>query len=106
MSTNPLAQTETIIKLSKKSVDRSIRTLMAEMEHENTLLAESNGGRVQRLRKVYRNVKPLLGVLVSLPLIPHNWRAALGILIQVLDSLATSDVPSDVTADFKAGRDL
>lgn len=102
MSTNPMTQTETLLKLSKKSVDRSIRTLVAEMEHENTLLAESAGGRVQRLLEIYRGIKPLLTVLASLPLLPSNWRAALVIFNQVLESLATSGI----TADFKAGKDL
>lgn len=101
---NPKESSETTIAKSKKNVDRSIRTLMQEMEHENTLVQESPTGRLQRVLKIYRGIKPLLTVLASLPLIPSTWRAAIVMFTQALEALAVSAV--DVFPDFKAGKDL
>jgi hypothetical protein len=39
------------------------------MEHENTS-SPSPSGRLQRVLKIYRGVKPLLAVAGTLPLIP------------------------------------
>ncbi|HEV7240808.1 MAG TPA: hypothetical protein VGQ36_16330 [Thermoanaerobaculia bacterium] len=102
MSNDPRDLTEKVILKDKKTVDRSIRTLMADMEHENTLLAESANSRVQRVLKVYRGIKPLFAVLASLPILPSNWRAAIVMFNQVLESLAAVDV----AGEFKAGKDL
>lgn len=109
MSTNPKElntkeASETMISKSKKNVDRSIRTLMQEMEHENTLVPESPSGRLQRVLKIFRGIKPLFVVLSSLPLIPSTWRAAIVMFTQALEALAIA--APDVTADFKAGKDL
>ena len=109
MSTNPKEiknkeASETTISRSKKSVDRSIRTLMQEMEHENTLIQESPSGTLQRVLKIYRGIKPLFAVLSALPLIPSTWRAAIVMFNQALEALAF--VAPEVTAEFKAGKDL
>lgn len=102
---NPKQSSEATISKSKKSVDRNIRTLMQEMEHENTLLQESPAGRLQRVLKIFRGIKPLFAVLAALPLIPATWRAAIAMFVQALDALAV--VGPDLTAaDFKAGKDL
>jgi hypothetical protein len=103
MST-PSQLSEAAIKNSRKNVDRSIRTLVQQMEHENTLLQESPSSRLQKVLKIYRGIKPLLAVLSSLPLIPSTWRAAIVMLTQALEALAIA-APED-TADFKAGKDL
>lgn len=95
---------QTLIQTNKKSVDRSIRTLMTEMEHENTLAPETPVSRFQKVLKIYRSIKPLLSVLGSLPLIPPTWRAAIVVFDQSLESL--SAVSGEITAQFKAGRDL
>jgi len=101
---NPKQSSEATIAKSKKSVDRTIRTLMQEMEHENTLVQESPTGRLQRVLKIFRSLKPMLAVLGALPLIPATWRAAIAMFVQALEALAI--VGPDLTADFKAGRDL
>jgi hypothetical protein len=109
MSTNPKELNKTnaseeLIAAHKKSVDRSIRNLVQEMEHEKTLLAETPLGALQRVLKVYRQIKPLLTVISALPILPLTWRMALNGFIQALDAL--SSAAPNVTAAFKAGRDL
>jgi hypothetical protein len=101
---NPKESSETHIKTSKRSVDASLRNLQKEMEQENTLVQETPVGRLQRVIKIFRGIKPLLTVLGSLPLIPSTWRAAIVMFTQALDSLAV--VAPEVTAEFKAGKDL
>jgi hypothetical protein len=109
MTTNPKdldtkEASEAVIAKSKKSVDRSVRVLMQEMEHENTLVKESPAGTLQRVLKIFRGIKPIFAVLSTLPLIPSTWRAAIVMFTQALDALVF--VAPDVTADFKAGKDL
>jgi hypothetical protein len=109
MSTSPKdlnskESSETTIAKSKKSVDRSVRALMQEMEHENTLVQDTPNSRLQKVLKVWRGIKPVFTVLSSLPLIPSTWRAALVVFTQALESLST--VGGDITAEFKAGKDL
>ena len=101
---NPKESSETTIRSSKRSVDASLRNLQKEMEQENTLVQETPVGRLQRVLKIFRGIKPLLTVLGSLPLIPSTWRAAIGMFTQALDALAV--VAPEVTAEFKAGKDL
>jgi hypothetical protein len=45
-----------------------------------------------------------LTILGSLPIVPPTWRASLLMFTQALDALAL--VGPDLTAEFKAGRDL
>jgi len=101
---NPKESSETTIKTSKRSVDASLRALQKEMEQENTLVQETPVGRFQRVLKIFRGVRPVLTVIGSLPLIPSTWRAAIVMFTQALDSLAA--VSGDITAQFKAGKDL
>jgi len=101
---NPTKASEELIAKNKRTIDRSVRTLVQEMEHENTLLAESPSGVVQRVLKVYRGIKPLLTLLHALPILPLSWRASLGMLIQALDALALAG--PEITNGFKAGKDL
>ena len=95
---------ETTISKNRKSVDRNIRALMQDMEHENTLVQESPNGRLQRVLKIFRGVKPALSVLSTLPLVPSTWRAAIVMFVQALEALST--IGSDITLEFKAGKDL
>jgi hypothetical protein len=104
MSNDPKEIAEIFISKNRKPVDRSLRTLMAELEQENTLLPQTASGQFQRLVKVYRNVKPVLTLLSSLALIPTGWRTGLVVLVQTLDSLTLA--APEVTAQFKAGKDL
>lgn len=101
---NPKQSSEAAIAKSKRSVDRNIRALIEEMEYENTLIQETPNGRLQRVLKIFRGIKPLLTVLTSLALVPPNWRGALAMFVQALDALAL--VGPDFNASFKAGRDL
>ena len=101
---HPKQSSEEAIAGSKKSIDRTVRTLMQEMEHENTLVPETPNSRLQRVLKIFRSLKPALAVISALPLIPSNWRGALAMFLQALDALAL--VGPEITADFKAGKDL
>jgi hypothetical protein len=92
------------IKAGKRSVDRSVRTLMQELEHENTLIGETPAARFQKVLKIYRGLKPVLAVVSTLPLIPSTWRAALVMFDQALEAL--SGVSGELLAPFKAGKDL
>ena len=109
MSTNsknlsPKQSSEEAIARSKTSLDRTVRALMREMEHENTLVPETPNGRLQRVLKIFRSLKPVLAVVGTLPLIPATWRSAIVLFVQALDALAL--VGPEITADFKAGKDL
>lgn len=103
-TTSNQVTSETTIKNSKKSIDRSIRTLMQDMEHENTLVPETPNGKLQRVLKIYRAIKPMLTVISTLPLIPSTWRAAVVMFNQALEALSL--VGGEVTAEFKGGKDL
>jgi hypothetical protein len=109
MSTNakdlhPMQLSEAAITKSKKTVDRSVRNVMQEMQFENTLAAESPTTRLQKVLKIYRSIKPMLAVIGALPLLPSNWRSTFIVFTQALESL--SQVGGELTADFKAGKDL
>lgn len=93
-----------VINAKRKNVDRSVRALMKKLEHDNTLMAETPAARFEKVLKIYRSLKPLLSLLVSLPLIPSTWRSALLLFVEALEAL--SGVRGQITAQFKAGRDL
>jgi hypothetical protein len=95
---------EAVIAKAKRSVDRHVRGLMQDMEHENTLVQESPAGALQRVLRIFRGTKPLFAVLSALPMIPSTWRVAITMLVQALDALA--QVGPEFTAGFKAGKDL
>jgi hypothetical protein len=109
MSTNPKDlkakdASEELIAKHKRNIDRSVRTLMQEMEHENTLVAEPPIGRLQRVLKIYRQIKPLLALVGSLPILPYTWRSCLLMFTQAVEALAVAG--PEITAEFKAGKDL
>lgn len=101
---HPKDASESLIAEHKKTVDRSLRALSREMEHENTLLPETPLGALRRVLKIYRAIKPLLVVLGALPIIPFTWRTAFTMFTQSLEALSV--VAPEVTAAFKAGKDL
>jgi len=101
---NPLEATKTMIEKSKRSTDRTLRALQQAMEQENTLVQDTPNGRLQKVLKIYRGVKPVFAVIGSLPLIPSTWRAAIVMFTQALDALTA--VGCEITAEFKAGKDL
>ena len=109
MSTNPkqldpLEASVALIAKSKRSTDRTLRALQQDMEQENTLVQDTPNGRLQKVLKIWRGIKPVFTVLSSLPLIPSTWRAAIVMFTQALESL--SAVGGEITAQFKAGKDL
>lgn len=94
----PQESYETTIAKNRKTIDRSISILMRELERENALLQGSPYGRIQRVLKIYRGLKPLFAVLISLPLIPAPWRAALFMYSRAVEALTV--------ADLKMGKEL
>ena len=101
---NPLKLSEAMITKSKRSIDRQVSNFLQDSGHENTLLQETPTGRLQKVLRIYRATKPLFTVVSTLPLIPSMWRAAIVMLLQALEALA--EVGPDITADFKAGKDI
>jgi hypothetical protein len=101
---NPLEASKAMIEKSKRSTDRTLRSLQQDMEQENTLVQDTPNGRLQKVLKIWRGVKPVFAVIGSLPLIPSTWRAAIVMFTQALDALTA--VGGDITAQFKAGKDL
>ena len=101
---NPKETSEALIRASKRSVDASLRNLQKEMEQENTLVQDTPNGRLQKVLKIWRGIKPVFAVIGALPLIPSTWRGMIVIFTQALDAL--SAVGGDITAQFKAGKDL
>ncbi|HYH05690.1 MAG TPA: hypothetical protein VEK11_01405 [Thermoanaerobaculia bacterium] len=101
---NPIEASKTMIEKSKRSTDRTLRALQQDMEQENTLVQDTPNSRLQKVLKIYRGIKPVFAVIGSLPLIPSTWRAAIGMFTQALDALTA--VGGDITAQFKAGKDL
>jgi len=104
MTISPKEQSEAIIRANKRAIDRALRTLQTDMEHENTLVAETPVCKLQKVLKLYRGIKPLLAVLGTLPIIPSMWRGTIVIFLQALDALAGA--APEVTAQFKAGKDI
>jgi len=84
-----------------KAIDRSIKTLdPSTMEEENAAIGGTFVASLDRLVTVYNAVKPLISVLMTIPLIPQAWRAALAFFGKSLDAVVVA-VP-----EFKAGKDL
>jgi len=67
---------------------------------EETLIAPTPEARLAQLAKVFAMIRPLLPLLAVLP-IPRMWRIALTVFFDSVEAV----VP-DVSANFKAGRDL
>ena len=101
---NPFEASKEMIAKSKRSTDRTLRALQQDMEQENTLVQDTPNTRLQKVLKIYRGIKPVITVIGALPLIPSTWRAAIVMFTQALDALAA--VGGDITAQFKAGKDL
>jgi len=101
---NPLEASKTMIEKAKRSTDRTLRALNVDMEQENTLVQDTPNTRLQKVLKVYRGIKPVFAILGALPLIPSTWRAAIVMFTQALDALTA--VGGEITAEFKAGKDL
>jgi len=101
---NPIEASKELIAKSKRSTDRTLRALNLDMEQENTLVQDTPNGRLQKVLKIWRGIKPVFAVIGSLPLIPSTWRGAIVVFTQALDALTA--IGGDITAEFKAGKDL
>ena len=101
---NPLEASKELIEKSKRSNDRTLRALQQDMEQENTLVGDTPNGRLQKVLKIWRGIKPVFAVISTLPLIPSTWRAAIVMFTQALDALTA--VGGEITAEFKAGKDI
>lgn len=93
-------------QLTFEDVEQYMQTVdLAALGTAQTLLEESHETRVERLGRVYRTVRPLLGFLNALPL-PASWRTAITLLLNAIEAVvAPKNVPPE-TQEFKAGRDL
>lgn len=89
---------------TKRRINAAVRETLASLENENTLIADSPNVLFQRVLKVFLGLQPLLAFLTTFPILPQPWRNGLKTLVQVLEALAA--VGSQVTVQFKAGRDL
>ena len=101
---NPIEASKELIAKSKRSTDRTLRALSLDMEQENTLVQETPNGRLQKVLKIWRGIKPVFSVVSSLPILPSTWRGMIVVFTQALDAL--SAVGGDITAEFKAGKDV
>jgi hypothetical protein len=84
-------------------INHSIRSLDFDDFGKQTAIADTFKTQLQRLAKLYVALKPLLDAVVTLPLLPQTWRAALGLFVGTLDAVASSP---EIDPDFKAGKDL
>ena len=58
---NPLEASKAMIEKSKRSTDRTLRALQQDMEQENSLVQDTPNSRLQKVRKIYRGIKPVFG---------------------------------------------
>ncbi len=100
------SMTDRLLRKERKAVDRSVDALLAELKHENTLLAESPLRLLQQVLKIYRGARPVLATFAKLPLVPPTWGAVVESLMRALDALAEPEVIGEIANRFKAGRDL
>ena len=95
-----------MIRKERKTSDKRIASLLTELGHQDMLLPESALSILKRALKVYRGVKPVLSVIVKLPIIPPAWVGIIDALMRALDALDTPEVIGEITSKFKAGKDL
>ena len=76
-----------------KSANQSAQAVLA--------LSSNATDRIAQLAKVYSGIKPLLTVLSTSFFVPAKWKSAIAVLVAALDA-----VTGEVSADFKAGKDL
>ena len=67
---NPLEASKSMIEKSKRSTDRTLRALNEDMEQENTLVQDTPNGRLQKVLKICRGIKPVFAVLGVAPAHP------------------------------------
>jgi hypothetical protein len=89
---------------TRKKVDACVRSAMASLEQEDVAAADTPNSRFQRLLQIFRTLRPLFTFLLGFPFIPQLWRSGLGVVVQLLESLAKDG--TNVTVQFKAGKDL
>ena len=82
--------------LSFEKIDRHVTAFDATSLTPQSSVQSLNDT-IQRLNAVYSATRPILLAVQTISLLPAAWRNALSILITTTD---------DVTASFKAGKDL
>jgi hypothetical protein len=86
------------------AINRSIKALgKAGNEMEHAAIADTPGGRIQKLAQVFTSIKPLLTAVSTLSLIPQTWRAALALFTAAVEAVVSTP---ELNPDFKAGKDL
>lgn len=95
-----------MIRKEQKSGDKRAAALLTELGNENMLLPQSTLGVVKRVLKIYRGVRPVLSVLAQLPIVPPTWTGLVMAFMRALDALDSPEVIGDISAKFKAGKDL
>ena len=85
------------------AIDESIHSLDLGELGRQTAITPTLKTHLQQLAKLYLALEPLLAAIVTLPILPQPWRAALGLFVGSLDAVVWS-VQAD--PDFKAGKDL
>ena len=97
---DPHTLTAAEIAKHRQSVDRNMKALQSAMQNEDLTAQQTPNGRVQRVLKIYGNIKPLLALLSSLAVVPASWRTAIITFTMALDDLAIAGNA------FKAGKDI
>ena len=95
-----------IMRTDRQKTDKRVNAFFAEFEHENTLLPETPLRLLQKALKIYRAAKPVLTVIVKLPIVPTRWAAVIDAFMRSLDAVDVPEVIGEIAARFKAGKDL
>lgn len=103
MSSNSNPNNVLPYKTSQK-LEACVKRTFSALAHENTAMATTPATAVQRVLKVYRNLKPVLAFLSSFKFLPLSVHTAIKLLVGALDALSESE--AEIVARFKAGKDL
>ena len=97
---------DAMIRKEQQNGDERVTGLLAELDDETIVVPQTALSAVQRVLKIYRGVKPVLGLLVKLPIVPSHWSALVAAFLDALDKLDSPAVIGEITTTFKAGKDL
>ena len=97
---------DALIRKEQQNGDERVAGVLAELENETILVPQTALSAIKRVLKIYRGVKPVLGLLVKLPIVPSHWSALLAAFMNALDTLDSPAVIGEITTKFKAGKDL
>ena len=90
--------------MTYEAIDSSIQSVdWKGMTNTHALVAPTQSERVKMIATAWRGIRPLVMVVLHLPIIKPAWQFAGQAFVGLLDGLA-ADV--GVNPDFKAGKDL